>query len=357
MRCFAGTVLSILLSVQGLVCVASGSPEAPGKDVMQDTRAETYCNPLDVTMADPFVLFHEGIYYLYGTYDKSVNSGLAVFTSRDLVNWQKHDLAFKKTPDTWSQCHFWGPEVVFVKGEFYMYFNASTNKNPQDRPFNMRLCIAKSKSPLGPFTEIKAPFYSPKPPDEAIDQHVFIDDDGKAYLYFTLVTVGRNEIQVVRLKDNMVEFDGEPVVCIRPTEPWESHPWEKHVVAEGACVLKHNGYYYLTYTANHFRDPDYCIGYATSTSPLGPWKKFEGNPILKKTDHISGPGNGMVVPSPDGSERFIVYHVHNSPGRVGPRKLAIDRFRFVHRKGGPDVIVIDGPTHTPQRMPSGSGDK
>lgn len=355
MNYILGTLLAVFFLLMSRCC--SAADEAAGENALADPVTGTYRNPLDVTMADPFVLLHKGVYYLYGTYDASVNSGLVVFTSSDLVNWKNQGLAFEKTSDTWSQSHFWGPEVVYTKGEFYMYFNASPNSNPRDRPFNMRLCIAKSKSPLGPFTEIKAPFYSPRPPDEAIDQHVFIDDDGRAYLYFTRVTVGRNEIRVVRLKDNMVEFDGEPILCVRPKEPWESHQRGNHVVAEGAYVLKRGGYYYLTYTANHFLDPNYCIGYAVSSSPLGPWKKYEGNPVLKKTDRISGPGNGMVVPSPDGSERFIVYHVHNSLDRVLPRKLAIDRIRFESREDGPDVIVIDGPTHTPQPMPSGSGGK
>lgn len=312
-----------------------------------------YCNPLDVPMADPYVLFYEGTYYLYGTYDPSPDKGFLVWVSKDLIHWIKKGYAFKKTVDTWSQCHFWGPEVIYIKGEFYMYFNASPNKNKKDWPPNVRLCIGKSKSPLGPFVEIKTPFYSPKPPDEAIDQNVFIDEDNQAYLYFTRVTLGRNEIQVVKLKDNMVEFDGEPIQCVRPTEPWESYPWGNHVVTEGAYVLKHKEYYYLLYTANHFKDVNYSMGYAVSKTPLGPWSKFERNPILKKTNDIHGTGNGMIIPSPDGLEYFLVYHVHNSIDKVLPRKLAIDRIHFIPHEGEPDIIVIDGPTHTPQPLPSG----
>ena len=67
------------------------------------------------------------------------------------------------------------------------------------------------------------------------------------------------------------------------------------------------------------------------------------------------PGNGMFVKSPDGKELFIVYHTHFKPGQVGPRKMAIDRVRFKSaRAGRPDIIVIDGPTSTPQPMPSGA---
>ena len=39
---------------------------------------------------------------------------------------------------------------------------------------------------------------------------------------------------------------------------------------------------------------------------------------------------------------------------VGVRQLAIDRFRFVPSEEGPDRIVVTGPTHTPQPLPSGA---
>lgn len=344
----------LILVLHATAGIGDDGREVTLEQTAQNPTEARYCNPLDVTMADPFVFRHGGAYYLYGTYDPSPNSGLVVYTSGDLVSWEKRGVILEKTEDTWSQSHFWGAEVVPVGGEFYLFYNASHNKNGAERPLNMRVCLAKGKSPLGPFTEFKAPLYTPRPGDEAIDQNIFIDDDGRAYMYFTIVTAGRNDVRVARLKKDMTALEGEPVECLRPTEPWESHAWNGHLVAEGAYVLKRKGYYYLIYTANHFLDPNYSIGYAVSRSPMGPWKKYEGNPILRKTDHISGPGNGMVVPSPDGSELFIVYHVHNGPDRVLPRKLAIDRLRFVPRKGGPDIIVADGPTHTPQPMPSGS---
>ena len=82
------------------------------------------------------------------------------------------------------------------------------------------------------------------------------------------------------------------------------------------------------------------------------WEKYEGNPILSKTEAIEGPGNGMFVKSPDGTELFIVYHTHFKPGQVGPRRVAIDRVRFQEVENGPDILAIDGPTSTPQPMPS-----
>jgi beta-xylosidase len=62
--------------------------------------------------------------------------------------------------------------------------------------------------------------------------------------------------------------------CIAATEGWENKANSNWPVAEGPSVLKHNGLYYLFYTANDFRNPDYAVGYATSSNPLGPWKNM-----------------------------------------------------------------------------------
>jgi len=306
-------------------------------------------------MSEVFVLLHHRVYYLYGTYDPMPNSGVRVYISEDLVHWQDKGWALANSNRTWAQHHFWGAEVLFHHGAFYMYFNASPNKTP-DLPFNVSLCIAVGDSPLGPFKELKTPFYDPPGPDEAIHQHIFIDDDRQAYLYLTYVTYGRNEIRVVKLKENLIEFDGEPILCLRPTEPWESHPipGTSHLVAEGANVIKHKGYYYLTYAANVFYSADYAMCYATSKNPMGPWTKAKNNPILKSSEYIYGPGGGTTKSSPDGSEMFMLYSVHNNLSGWRPRRLAIDRIRFIPQQESPDLRTVDGPTHTPQSLPSGA---
>ncbi len=321
-----------------------------GANVEKHSVSE-YCNPIQVQLADPWVLQHEGVYYLYGTHDRNPGLGVPVYTSTDLVHWSWRGFAFKKTASTWSQVNFWGPEVLRFEGRFRMYYNASPGPKPGP-PFNMHLCIAESDSPLGPFREVKAPWFQPEGKDEAIDQSVFLDDDGKGYLYWTRVTDGRNEIQVVPLTDDLLRFAGPSRLCVQPTQAWESHPWNGHVVAEGSFAFKRGATCYLTYTGNHFMDSHYAIGYATSDSPLGPWEKSPDNPILAANDHVSGPGNGMLIPSPDGTETFMVYHTHQSVRELGWRQIAIDRVTFTADK--PNRIVVTGPTHTPQPLPSGA---
>jgi GH43 family beta-xylosidase len=54
------------------------------------------------------------------------------------------------------------------------------------------------------------------------------------------------------------------------------------------------------------------VGYATSKSPLGPFKKSDDNPILAKNVDkggiVTGTGHNSITYSPDGKEMFCVYH-------------------------------------------------
>jgi len=332
------------------LCALGGEADAMGEE---PAMIDVYQNPVQVQLGDPWVLFDEGVYYLYGTHDRDAQAGFPVYTSRDLVHWEWGGFALKKTADTWSQCNFWGPEVHRRGDAYYMYYCASPGPEPGP-PFNMHLCIAVSDAPTGPFREIAAPWFQPEGGDEAIDQSLLLDDDGTAHLYWTRVTMGFNQIEAMPLGPDLRTFAGDTTLCIRPTQEWERHATHNHLVAEGAFVFKRKGVYYLTYTGNSFTDPNYAIGYATSAGPTGPWTKATHNPILARTNRVSGPGNGMIVPSPDGSEQFIVYHTHGSPRSVWPRQVAIDRVRFVAAEDGPDRIVVDGPTHTPQPLPAGA---
>ena len=184
--------------------------------------------------------------------------------------------------------------------------------------------------------KIKQPLEAPV---KQIDPFVFIDSDGKKYLYHVRLT-GGNKIFVAELNDDLTAIKEETVKeCITATEPWENTanvPWP---VTEGPAVLKHNNLYYLFYTANDFRNPDYATGYATSTSPYGPWKKYSANPILsRKNIGINGTGHGDFVQR--GKALLYVFHTHYSDSVVGPRRTALVPARFV--KGGEeDTVVVD----------------
>ena len=113
--------------------------------------------------------------------------------------------------------------------------------------------------------------------------------------------------------------------------------------------MKHNGKYYLTYSANHTRSEDYAVGYAVSDSPYGPFRKYSGNPILHKTDEVKGTGHHSFVRSLDEKELICVYHCHHSKSEFQPRMVCIDRACFEKNDNGDDILVIYGPSTTSQK--------
>jgi hypothetical protein len=114
--------------------------------------------------------------------------------------------------------------------------------------------------------------------------------------------------------------------------------------------------YYLTYSANNWESPYYGVGYAVAQHPLGPWKKFAGNPILSQNPQIGmySTGHGSVAFSPDGTEMYYVHHGRPSTD-AGQRRLYTERMRITDNvldaRGNP-VLSIDQAT-SDRPVPSG----
>jgi beta-xylosidase len=317
-----------------------------------------YTNPVSDTIyiADPYILNFDETYYLYGT---SANDGFKFWISSDLVNWKAGGYIFQKDANSWGKKNFWAPEVIHYQNKFYLIYS-SEGKTMFGN--GLRLCLAVSDLPTGPFKDLYAPWFDFG--FSCIDGHIFVDDDGKPYLFYEKVgSVGKpftpegylwGMIFGVQLAEDLShQVGGEPKLCIYPDQPWENPKSNDARSTEGMTVFKHNGTYYMTYSGNHYADPQYGVGYATAKSPLGKWTKSESNPVLKNDipRKVSGPGHNCIIKSPDNTEWFIVYHSHaNISKPSGKRILNIDRILFQ-----PDgSIVVKGPTRTPQQLPSGS---
>lgn len=334
---------------------------APAEPPLRRTHAGTYTNPLGVDLADPDVLLHEGVYYLYAT--SITNLGYFVWTSTDLVNWTQHEeMALSRDHLSWGSQNFWAPDAIHHNGKFYLFYSCVGPVS--NGRTSHRICVAVADNPLGPFKETRAPMFEI---DQAvIDANVFIDNgpagNGKAYLYYSLDHSEnwkrggrrRSELCVVPLADDLLSVAGEATFCFGASQPWEGRHEIEDTWNEAPFVFRHGDTYVMMYSARVFSDPLYAVGYATSKSPLGPWTKADENPILKRTRHASGPGHNSVVPSPDGTELFIVYHTHKDLDGGHDRELNIDRMTITDGPDGSVKLRVIGPTRTPQRLPSGA---
>lgn len=283
----------------------------------------TYRNPV-CEGADPFVLLYEGVYYLYST---NSSDGFRVFTSSNMANWVDRGYCLR-ADDVIGDKWFWAPEVMERNGKFYMVYVA-----------NEHLGIAVADSPLGPFAQSDKKWLNEI---NEIDGHFFTDDDGTVYLYFVRFDDG-NVIWCAKMNDDMQSYEKSTArFLFRAEEEWETLDCR---VVEGPFVLKHNGKYYLTYSANHTRSEDYAVGYAVSDNPMGPFKKASCNPILKKNDAFNGTGHHSFTTSKDGRELVCVYHARPLRDKSHPRMTCIDRAEFVvNENSSDDILVIHGPT-------------
>ena len=289
---------------------------------------KVYKNPV-CDGADPFVLLHNGVYYLYST---NSPDGFRVFSSTNMAEWEDRDYCLR-SDDVMGDKWFWAPEVLERNGKFYMVYVA-----------NEHLGIAVADSPLGPFVQKEKSWLNEV---NEIDGHFFVDDDGTVYLYFVRFDNG-NVIWCAKMNDDMLSYDHSTArFLFRAEDEWELRDCS---VVEGPFVLKHNNKYYLTYSANHTRSEDYAVGCAVSDNPMGPFDKVSYNPILKKNDAFNGTGHHSFTTSKDGSEIVCVYHARPRRDTGCPRMTCVDRARFVaDENGGEDILVIDGPTFDIQK--------
>lgn len=261
---------------------------------------------LPVPLADPFILYHEDVYYAYGT---NSDAGFEVFYSDNLHSWKKHDQMLLRKEDSFGEKWFWAPEV---------YYNASNNKFYLFYSAEEHICVAIGDSPLGPFRQTEK---KPMVQEKGIDSSLFIDEDGTAYIYYVRFTNG-NVIWVAELEDDWQTIKEETLTkCIEAsTEGWEAALGK---VVEGASVMKRDGVYYMLYSGNDFRSQDYGVGYATASSPMGPWKKQEANPVLQRPEQdLVGTGHGAYFQDRDAHYKYV-FHAHHDTTRVHPRLMHI----------------------------------
>jgi len=287
--------------------------------------AETGATP--VFLGDPFIMLHGGVYYAYGT---AADDGIVVYTSDDLRTWRAPErrLALDRK-DAFGERWFWAPEVYAVNGTFYMYYSGDKH-----------ICVATAGFPLGPFRQNEhTPMLTG---EESIDNSLFMDDDGKPYLFFDRFNDGLN-IWVAELEANLTDIKKETLrKCIHVSQEWET-VWPR--VNEGAFVMKRNGVYYMTYSGNGYESPFYGIGVATAAHIHGPWTKYDWNPVYQNVGGLVGIGHSAMFTDKDGRLR-IVFHSHHSTTKIHPRVMHISTVNF-KQKDGKEVMTIAPDFFTP----------
>ena len=277
-------------------------------------------------IGDPFVLVYDNAYYMYST---SAPDGFKCYKSLDLKSWE--DMGYVYKDSSWGEECFWAPETYHYDGKFYLLYTARWNKN-----HSLRTGLAVSDSPLGPFKDINnGPLFDMG--YATIDATFLLNDEGKNYLYFVrdcseqiINGVHTSTIYAVEVDKTLTHFIGEPIVISKPDCEIETTINPEWHWNEGPAVIHLNGRYYLNYSFNPYFDRHYSIGCQESMSPLGPFKKYDNNPILGyKENEFSGPGHNHFFRSLENNKLLTSFHIHtdyNHPS--GDRRFCIGEVVF-----------------------------
>lgn len=222
-----------------------------------------YTNPVyRGSMPDPSVIRHGDWYYAYGTGRTEDGRIFATLRSRDLVNWEKLGGALVP-PSPERRFNYWAPEVVEIKGKFYLYYSMG---EPKEEKFELR--VATSDRPEGPFTDVTK-LTDCENNRFTIDAFPFHDTDGKWYLFYArnFTEAGPGEhpgtaLVVDRLLD-MTRLAGECSVVVRARYDWTLYEANRRMdvydatfdwhTIEGPCVVKHDGKYYCFYSGANYK--------------------------------------------------------------------------------------------------------
>jgi len=254
----------------------------------------TFCNPLNLSVGserarragEPVVVLYKDDYYLF------ITGGRGYWHSGNMRDW-----TYINVPDFPRGC----PSV------------ATNGETLYACSMNARDVFASTDPKQGVWTKVGT-----LDSDRYGDADMFIDDDGRFYMYWGWSQV--LPFQVVELDpDNGFKEKGEPVVCFfgdyanhgferrrkedvifpffthRPYFPEES-PW-----IEGPWMVKHNGKYYLQYAAIGLEFSSYSHGVYVADNPLGPFEYSQHNPLtFKTTGYILGAGHGSTFHDKNG---------------------------------------------------------
>lgn len=276
---------------------------------------KTAGNPIvtDMYTADPAPLVHDDTLYIYTGRDeqKPGRKGFLMnewycFSTTDMVKYKKHGPLLTWKDFKWARGDAFAAHVTERDGKFYWYVSVRHKDIREDEGF--AIGVAVSDSPTGPFKDATGhALITDETPNDVvlnIDPAVYIDDDGQAYLFWGSWNAGR----WAKLKDNMVELDGEV------------HTLEAHNFFEAPFIHKKDDTYYLSYAAHYPSTTEYSI----SKSITGPWE-YKGvlNERLEKSET-----NHQGIINFKGNWYFIYHNAQAEGGGIYRRSVCVDKLEY-----------------------------
>lgn len=284
-----------ILATAGALIIGSCSPSISNE--YDGPQAGNPISPMGVYIADPTArVWDDGKMYIYGSLDESphyyCSKNYHVLSTDNMKDWTLHPYSF-----TYEKT-LYAPDAWYDEGQYYLYYDTPDGKNH----------VAVADSPIGPFKDgvhIEGP--------KQIDPTIFIDDDGQAYFFW-----GQFSAKGAKMNPDLKTLDWSTHVDSLVTE-------QEHFFHEGSFVFKRGKYYYFTYADISQNKRPTSIGYAMSTSPLGPYE-YKGLIVNNAgCDPETWNNHGSIVQF--GDQWYVLYHRSTHASKM-MRKACIEPITF-----------------------------
>ncbi|MCC4211261.1 family 43 glycosylhydrolase [Leeuwenhoekiella parthenopeia] len=298
------------------------------------------------------------------------------FSSPDMVNWTDHgevlniyDVIGANEEPEGEDWALWAPDMIYYNNKYYLYFPVrivlGEDGGEGNREVISYTAVAVSDAPDKHFKIISKKIEGTR----GIDPAVFIDDDGERYLYY-------GQHFGAKLKENMIELDGEPVKM----------EVDDNRFMEAIWMNKKAGKYWISYHSHYGKpvnpeNPDDInrdksrLDYGISDSPLGPFEykgplnfelgvNVQNGPKLPNYEYVPWrlyqSNHGGIVEF-HGTE-YLFYHTSalsswrqdsfKGPGTWTQRSVCIDKIEYSDGETirpvqqtlkGVDEVVVDQP--------------
>ena len=191
----------------------------------------------DIRIRDPFIVFEDGVYYMYATTGATTYS---YYHSRDLENFEEGGVAFEIPEDFWAYKDVWAGEVHKYKGKFYLFVSLLGKNGLR----GTQICV--SDSPRGKFVPLVPRAVTPLD-QSCIDGTLYVHD-GKPYIFYShdwpdnyveekSAYVG--ELWAAELEEDLTAIKGEPWLVFGSDESLISKATPHHITWEGKKSMRY----------------------------------------------------------------------------------------------------------------------
>ncbi|MCY2994900.1 MAG: arabinan endo-1,5-alpha-L-arabinosidase [Planctomycetota bacterium] len=293
--------------------------------------------------ADPTIVAIQG--GQAGYYVVATGRGIPMLYSANLKDWKRIGRVFPEDVPKWAQEEvpkanaIWAPDLSFHDGRYYLYYSVSSFGSQRSV---IGLAVNKTLDRKSRDYEWidrgKVIESAPGKCDfNAIDPALFVDHDGRWYLFFGSFWSG---IKIVPLDSQT----GKPreAAEILPVAARPQHP--THAV-EASYVIFRDGYYYLFVSWDRCcdgADSDYKVMVGRSRGVTGPYVDADGRAMLEGggtlvlagNERWRGPGHNSVLTTDAG--QWMVHHTYDMQNLRAQRVLQIRPMSWT-RDGWPSV--------------------